>query len=360
MYFTVLEAEFRNFRGLQGTVRFGKGLNLILGPNSAGKTTLLEAVAFSLIPHLSEVAEFADFLMMMEASRGSVRHSFSSMISGEDAEACLKMNTLSDAKKICINLTKKEYLISIPGEYEGVMKRVEVIVESSNGNSIQFIFDKRGYGFRVKHSKRGLSGGIAVIPSGVLPYNRTEARIGTLKRKNPDILQKFIISIGDKKYSIDLATDEWDEALVMVVEKDKLYPFYSIGKGLQRAFQIMIFGALYDLLLIDEIESSMHPELLAHISLYITELAKERQIIVTTQSLEASMFLASAALGLKPTTDREHILEKLEETAEEPLFNLIIIDTYDGRMKSATLSGKSAIRKLVGMDDVRLSYKFLR
>ena len=46
--FLVEKLKVSGFRGLEGEVSFGPGLNLIMGPNNSGKTTLLEAIMFSL------------------------------------------------------------------------------------------------------------------------------------------------------------------------------------------------------------------------------------------------------------------------------------------------------------------------
>ena len=362
--FLIERLEVDGLRGLKGEVELGPGLNLIMGPNNSGKTTLLEAILSSLLLSLEDFGEAMDFFIVLEAARGSLRHSLSSVVPKNTALVCSTIRIGDRVNEECVRTSKNEETLTLPSPEVPVLTgRVLVSIENvKRDRKVDIILERNGMLLNFKGGTSSVplvNKRVSVIPSGVLPYNHMERLLGRIKVHDPDRLKALAIKLGEREYGLDLATDEWGDPLVFVKYGNALIPFYSIGRGFQRAFQILMSGTLYDIFMVDEIESAMHPELLAQVVESLVNLAKDKQIILTTQSLEAALMLASSFLGLKPTTDREAILHKIEEQGDLEGFNLVITDVRDGKLLSATLRGKVALRHLAGSEDTRLSYKLL-
>ena len=134
--------------------------------------------------------------------------------------------------------------------------------------------------------------------------------------------------------------------------------------------QYLLQLSLADIMLVDEIESAMHPELLEVIAAKTAEAARRgKQFIITTQSLEAARMLAAALV----TQDRaawrspSRLLEEVRRVCADPsgeeelekLLALIVLDRDGDSLKSMRLTGCEALSHIAGTRDVRLSYTLL-
>ncbi len=370
----VSKVNFGLFRGLQGSVRLTEGLNIILGRNNSGKTTLLEAIAAVFLANLSDVREDISKFLVQMASRGSERHALWSIVpEGIDMVRPCVVLERSYVQESNIYCTKIKNII----RYESAGIRIEPVVEvhlesEARECSIRFNLSKRGLSISAKGNctkttqlKEGMKS-LGVITSGVLPYNLLDSLIGLLKRESPGEIENMFIRLGEEIYSIDLAADPWNEMVaitsVRINDERKAIPFYAIGRGLQRVFQMLTLAGLSDILLIDEIESAMHPNLLRELALRLAELSQDGiQIITTTQSLEAAVMLASATLDKKVVSTQDELLEKVEDACQKakPRIGLIILETIDNKVKSLLYRGCDAIKHIATTIDPRLSYVLL-
>ena len=356
MTFLIRKVEINGLRGLKGEVEFNRGLNLIIGQNNSGKTTILEAILSSLLLSLEDLAHIMDNFMVLEAARGNLKCSLAFIVPNGSGHVCSIVETNDSTSKECIEISKRKKGLTLP-ILKVPMTSIRAVVSIENKERKKRVdISPKETSLRVhleenSSDKPLINAKVGVVPSGILPYNRTECMLEYLRDHNPNSL--VTIKLGRKEYGLKLGTDEFGDPLAFVKHGNELIPFYSVGKGLQRAFQILMSGMLYDILMIDVIENAMHPELLAQVVENLVNLAKDKQIILTTQSLEAAFMLASSFLGLKPTTDREAILHKIEEQGDLEGFNLVITDVRDGKLLSATLRGKIALRRIAGSEDVR-------
>ena len=361
-HYFIKTVKLENFRGLSGTISLNRGLNIILGPNNSGKTTLLEALLFTSIINYSDVREGLSKILVMEAARGSERHAFESIVPDINLSsiACVKLN---NGEESCIEIAKSVRLASQGVQIESI---VDVMLTSKHRNcKIIFSFGSAGVGIHAEGNEC-LAGPLSLgsITSGVLPYNIIDVLVGYIKKSNPEILNKIKVRIGGEVYTIDLGADPWNNMVALVIDNTskRSIVFYSLGRGVQRAFQISLLAEVSNILLIDEIESAMHPELLADVARILAEKAREKQIIVTTQSREAAVMLASAIL------DHDHVTGdpvELEELAYEKcdagskyedLISTIVLSRINNEVKQLFLSGCNAIYHLLGPADPRMSY----
>jgi len=140
--------------------------------------------------------------------------------------------------------------------------------------------------------------------SNILKHKQIDSRVIARLLKNADFaIDDFEIEEKDideefKKFLIDIGKSEGIdnikkiEILFTHYQKYKL-EFQSESMGTQRFYQliIMLYLTLKEnrILLIDEIENSLHPDLLKHFLLIFLANAKESQLIFTTHSRELLM-----------------------------------------------------------------------
>lgn len=373
--------ELGGLRGLKGGVELGPGLNILLGPNTSGKTSILESISFSIVPNLSDVREGFSKLLVMEASRGSEKHALDSIVCGKDALPCSYLISGSgeeegyQSKRLCTKIYKKERVESRGIVLSGA---VDVLLNplARKGCVLTISLGAESLGFGISSPsptpdlcfKEELS--LGMVTSGVLPYNHIDSLIGRLKREKPGLLEDFSIRLDGAEYKVDLGSDPWNQMVALVSENSGVpIAFYSIGRGLQRAFQILLLSHVSNILLVDEIESSMHPQLLSQVAVGLAEASRQRQVIVTSQSLEAATMLALAILGEKePTGDRERLSSALDKHCGsdgsghpelDERISLVITRRLGSEVKSLTLHGCDALTQIAGSRDARLSYRIL-
>lgn len=353
--YRIEHVELGGLRALQGYVKFGPGLNLVLGPNNAGKTTLLEAILISFTLNFGDVAEDLGKILLLEAARGSEKHALYTLVDSKDAKPCISVTSQGES---CTTVSRREGLESRGLKVTSV---VSLDITSSKRDCVATL-DLRegsiGIGVRGKECRDKVFH-LSIIPSGIMPYNMFDALVGYLKRARSSSLEKLIVKLGNTTYKVDVAADPWNSIVSVIYEKGRETPvmFYGLGRGLQRVFQILVALEVSDIVLIDEIESAMHPELLAFLVNKIAEAVdKGKQLIVTTQSQEAATMLISALISRKPSADRAALLEAIDRCEVNDKLAIITLAKEENNIRSLTLKGCTAVHQVATSTDPRLSY----
>ena len=363
--------SLQGFRALNGDIELGARLNIVVGPNTSGKTSLLEAALTSLVLNYTDIRLTNYYLLIMNASRGSEKHSLASMAprEGSSVRAC----TVMGGEEACIRITKK-------GRQESrghqIVPVIEVSIEAEKRHcKLEYIMGPGDLHIKAE-GKECFSNEIDVglLTPGVMPYNFFDRLLARLKREQGS-LDAFTIELAGRRFRVDLAGDDWDEMAAYVVEeggqgKPEMVVFYSVGRGLQRGLQYLLQLSTADIVLVDEIESAMHPELLEVVAAKTAEAVKNgKQVVVTTQSLEAARMLAAALVTSDTQAWRSppRLLEETRHTCTDPeaeenlehLLALIVTDRQGSNIRSLRLTGCSALSHIAGSRDIRLSYTLI-
>ncbi len=333
----------------------------MVGPNASGKTTLLEAALTASVLSLDDMQAAMSLLLLPHAARGSEPHSLASIAADDAATVCVET---SRGAVYCTTIRKSVGVESVGLELVGV---VDISFEPQGRQCrVNIRLTPRGVRLGLEGSEcmKHVEGEprVAMLTAGIIPQGIFDTLLGTLKRRRPSSLEKLTITIGESRYKIDIAADEWHRLAAYIVEDGRAFSFYSAGRGLQRAFQMFTLLELYDTVLIDEIENSMHPELLDEVAKRLAAYASQRQIVATTQSLEAARILAARLTGLR--NGRLHDVYPVEcsgdvEERAEKLLNLLILRRIGRTIHTVRLRGCSALSHILGTDDVRLSYTLI-
>jgi len=248
---TISEVAVEGFRGLKIATRL-KRVNIVLGENGSGKTSFLESI-------------FMSTLFQSDMSDNDINSSLLYMLNSR-GDSLSAFSTLSSSKVKLDGVTiqlKRNDPYSLDVEING--ERVaEITVKAISLLEIQS------------------------MPI-YLPTARIEKRIRT--RYSPLYISTFFDYSGNPEriYSIAKRKNNKIESNFEILRDEyglyKLYydglPAYVIGRGLLKRELIKLALMSSDILLIDEIEDSLHPDLVMEV---LNDIKREEgvQVIFTT------------------------------------------------------------------------------
>ncbi|BFH72189.1 hypothetical protein SJAV_01330 [Sulfurisphaera javensis] len=252
------------FRGLKFEDNDVRRVNLIIGENNTGKTSFLEAIFFStlLLSNKITFSEANSQLLYMLSSRGESLSAFS---------------TINDST-ITVNDDKI------------IIKRKDPFRMSVYLNDV----DESKLIAKIEVEKVPISWGkltgFLQIPSLVqrntikeLDYFPVYISVHFDSYDNPERIISYSKKRGGKS-EFEILKDDYDQFY-------QLLPVYSIGRGFLKKELIKASLSYANILLVDEIEDSLHPNYVKEVLKNIVD-AKNVQSFITTHSNEVVKMLA--------------------------------------------------------------------
>lgn len=283
------KVEIQGFRGLKVSAELKK-VNIVVGENGSGKTSFLEAIFLSTIfqSDMNENDINSSFIYTMN-SRGDILSAFSSL---SDSLVTLDNNTVTFKKKDPYSL---EVYVNDEEVAEINLKTASFSMEGVSGPVLLPV---------VKIHKKIYKGYSPIYISTFFDNSGNPERIFSIaKRKNREIKSRF-----------EILQDEYG---LFKLYYDSL-PAYVIGRGILKREIIKFSLAASNLLLIDEIEDSLHPDLVIQVLNDIKQ--SNAQTIFTTHVNEviriaSKVFDETEAIVLY-LTKRGYRTYKLSEISE--------------------------------------------
>ena len=252
----ISEVVVEGFRGLKVDTRL-KRVNIVVGENSSGKTSFLESIFMSAL-FQSDMTDYdlhTSFIHILN-SRGDILSAFSTL---PDSKVTLD-DTMTQFKRI------DPYSIDVEVDNEKVAEiRVKSISSTTENLYEPLLLPIANITKRVNSKYSPLYISTSFDSSG-----NSERIYSIAKRKNKEIESKF-----------EILRDEYGQFKLYY---DRL-PAYVTGRGLLKRELIKLALMSSDILLIDEIEDSLHPDLIKEILNGIKREEKV-QVIFTTNSNE--------------------------------------------------------------------------
>jgi len=316
----LLKANLVNFRRfIEEEINLNLGLNVFVGRNNSGKSTVLEAIGLALnYPGMGGIELNKAFdtgtcvvrlLLTLDQEEWSkiiklVRHEFVGRdepklaLSQENLEKLVGVKIVDEWKASFSEgrrtSASRTFSFSNPEDSTqfdaGVRNVVQRALSFLAGQNLVQLFASTTY----LSTERRLQGREAWIPFNQL-IGRENAqefvrnRLLNLKRKSPEKFQELktkILSVFDMEdIDVDL---NWDTGELNFVIKDrrKEYDINEMGGG-TRSF-IFLFSYLYfsgmDIALIDEPDINMHPLLVKDLVDFFRILSKDTQLILTSHN----------------------------------------------------------------------------
>lgn len=290
------------YRGLQDLEFTNlKKINILVGPNNCGKTSLLEAII------LSGLFDDIDLLVDTLVSRyhGLSTEYFESMFPlGKEPIICLKSQLSKESEILHTHLTfRKEETIKLDENqvartyhlFELVFSYSYDEIDKNDSFIVRFKEVEKGYEITlgrpkeraidiripckfISFSRFDRSQKLLEDLDKILDLNQRQELIDTLKIFDEDIINFELVG---KDRVIKIFKKEETEALSL----------YDYGNGMYKAFFIATSALLSQngILLIDEIEAGIHSRALIDFLLKLIEVCQKNcvQIFLTTHSLEA-------------------------------------------------------------------------
>ncbi len=242
----------------------GSGLNIIVGPNNAGKTTIVEAIKF--------YNSNKDNISFSEGKR-NVKNGCRVEITYEDGKGSVT--------KVCT--------------VEAGGSEVDIIGNVDN-NKIPYVLPSRRYAEHNMYNRHYYSDDRSIYSSNQImnSKNRTstlsqfEQRVFKWhdnKTKFDEVLKKIIIEPFD--WTIEQNEDGSYYIKIIFSDNSISHTREGVGDGFWSIFTIV--DSLYDseigdIIVIDEPELSLHPAFQKRVINILAEYSKDRQIIITTHS----------------------------------------------------------------------------
>ena len=285
---TVRVGEYRGIDGL--AMEDLRRINLIAGVNNAGKTSVLEAI--HLLAHQNDELALLDAIRWRGRLEGEPKprwfveqipsriHIVGAFDRLPDNAATLTIQRVDEPGNDIKDQTSFLAKLLIESRYAG-----------QRHNSVVAIFSEwpQRTHFEGRHwlCRSALTSSFGVNREDALVKANEAALEAGTKAKVIDFIKEHVDS---RMTNIELA-DEHRRFLVSHPDFERAPDLSSFGDGLRRVFEIgLLFASVRGgVLLIDEFESAIHPQLLSAFSRVVQELAEEHnvQVFLTTHSKEA-------------------------------------------------------------------------
>ena len=283
--------EIGCYRGIDGLVLDNPGkVNLIVGVNNAGKTSLLEAI--HLLAHQNDEQALLDIIRW----RGRVERDPDPLWLVEQLPPFIHLSGSFD-QIVDDGTSLKTRVLSDPGNDIGDQTDflARLVIESDYGGRTQstdvafFGDDRRRTSFEGQHwlcRSAFTSPFWSNRPEILAHSNKESLEVGT-KQQIIDFIKEHIDS---RLRNIELA-DRFNRFLVSHQDFTRAPDLASFGEGVRRVFEIglLFAGVRGGVLLIDEFENAIHTELLVPFTRIVQQLAVALnvQVFLTTHSKEA-------------------------------------------------------------------------
>ena len=327
------EININKFRGIHGLHLTGlRRINLFVGANNSGKTTLLEAVF--LLTQMNDAYKLVD----IEKLRGRIEGEAKINWLLENVPDSYQMSGVFNEKSCQVSM-KNESEKSTEIDKQGYLSTIETKASAGNSNQSYVskirIYDDRQPEVIYKEAF------VLCRSAFTSPYrsNRkllVDAHGKVVENGKMGELLQFIKEYFDANIqSIDLTSVDGLNRFI-VKTKDGSHPMEltKYGEGLQRIFEISLFviNCAGGCLMIDEIDSAIHKSLLVEFTNFVSRLAKEYnvQLFVTTHSKECvDAFVKMQNINNLMTYRLEREADKFEvkQSAGEELS--VLVDGFD-------------------------------
>lgn len=242
----------------------GSGLNIIVGPNNSGKTTITEAIKF----YNSKSGEIS----FSEGKRNAKNSNKVDITYLDEVDEKMEIHTVKNGGSEVNTIGIKENR-DIPY----VLPSRRYVQYDMNSDNDFFVKRNNYSSSQIRHSRNRVDN-----------LNQFESRIFKWN-KNKDEFNKLLKKIIIEPFDWIIEQNDRGQYYLKIIFKDKSISHSREGFGDGYWSIFTIIDSLYDskendIIVIDEPELSLHPTFQKRVLKLIEEFSKNRQIIITTHS----------------------------------------------------------------------------
>jgi ABC-type molybdenum transport system ATPase subunit/photorepair protein PhrA len=279
----ITELSLENFRGFRSLELKGlKRVNLIVGHNNAGKTSLLEGIFAGSVPN-----RFGELPGLFRPPQGNTDSRYFRWL--------LRDGAPQDVGRLVVRAENGKNILLLSGSADAQRKRPEVahlreprlgpgdLQSLHGGTRLKVLVNKDTVSLQCR----------AISMYGRTPQSLIEL-VGKAYRKKggEETMQQLLARVDPRiqKVRIDPGEQQEGNQLIVDIGLSELVPISQVGQGVYRLTAILgdIIGESPEVVLIDEIETGLHHSIHEQIWKGLAETAAELnvQIFATTHSDE--------------------------------------------------------------------------
>lgn len=308
-------------------------INIIVGDNSVGKTTLLECI--NILSKSKEQSQFM-FSISQRNSKQNIFYTLKNIFNKKNKSEEIEIESVYDFEIIKLKINKAEkQIIEILDEELKKLNSIKIKLETEYQNKKdveEFEILEKEILSREIRKNRDIFSCELITPLDYLSQKYVEGVLteiieGGGKNKIISPLKYFEKNIIDINYS------PVEKEYIVTLENDGekyTLPITSFGDGVKKTLVLLshIYAMRNGVLLIDEIETGLHRDVLVDVYRAVIEIIEleKTQVFITTHSLEALKGFVEAG---------ETVLDKISLHKIEEYKQKYYVDTYKGeRLKN--------------------------
>lgn len=340
----ITKIRLQNLRSFgDETIEFSKGINVLVGPNNSGKSTIAYAALA-----VQDGFSFSSNYLRSGTDKGNVQ------IYLEEATDYFK--EVTENGKLTMNIDITEGSTSLNATYNGNERNIKLIEAREPKNFVYPYLSKRkvaGYGEDVRDQ-------YASAVTGNLQY--LYAKIDRVSNPEKPAYSSYVDACGQiLGFIVTCSSSPNGKKACYIVDNFRNITLDNMGEGVASVLGLLVDLCIADnkLFVIEEPENDIHPKALKELLRLIVQKSKRNQFIITTHSnivtrflgaeAEAKIFKIAMEFEKKVPTSKIEVIENAVETRQSLLgylgYELIDFDLWEGWLFLEESSAEKIIRE---------------
>jgi predicted ATPase len=339
----IARVKLENVRSFENeTIEFSKGINVLVGPNNAGKSTIAHAVLW-----IQKGVSIGSNYLRSGADNGEI------MVDLEDTEGYFN----SRSKKLTLKLAMNPHSTSTQAFHDGGSQSpADSIVQKEPLNFIYPYLSKR----KVVGFDEGVSEDRTSAVTGNLQY--LYAKVDRLSNPEMEAHSAYVNACRQiLGFVVTSSSSPNGKRACHMVDNFRKITLEDMGEGVPNILGLVVDLCVAEnkLFVIEEPENDIHPRALKELLAFVVEKSSNNQFIITTHSNivtrylgvepETKIFKVEMEFKRKVPTSKVELVENNPEARQSLLghlgYELVDLDLWEGWLFLEESSAEKIVRE---------------